>query len=273
MSGRSGAWALFLHSIKRVRSLVLVMGLILAGFQVLLVLVARSLQRSGGFDRLSTLIPDFVRQLMGPSFAGILSFKGVVCVGYFHVAVMAALVGLAVAVGTELASEIEMRFMDLILARPLARHWVITRSAAKVFTSTLFLLGMIVLGTWAGLAALAPAEAAWPSPGLVASMALNLGALVLAWGCISLAIASASRRRSAAGSLAGLLALATFLLDYVARVWEPAEAIAWLSLFRYYSPLELIMGDPVSAHHLAVLGGIALAGCALAYVTFQVRDV
>ncbi|MGB7620930.1 MAG: hypothetical protein WBN92_01145, partial [Terriglobia bacterium] len=90
---------------------------------------------------------------------------------------------------------------------------------------------------------------------------------------VAMAIGSASRRRSVAGALAGLLALATFLMDYVARAWPPAESVAWLSPFRYYSPFELLMGDPLPARNMIVLAGIATAGFALAYILFSKRDI
>jgi ABC-2 type transport system permease protein len=75
------------------------------------------------------------------------------------------------------------------------------------------------------------------------------------------------------GSVAGLLALATYLLDYVARVWQPAESIAWLSPFRYYNPLDLIMGGRIPAHNLWVLVGVAVCGFALSYFLFSRRDI
>jgi len=268
-----GAYALLLHSLKRVRTLVLVMGVLLAAFQFLLILVAGSIQRSNAFDQMSSFIPDFMRNLLGPSFVGLMSFSGIVCVGYFHIAVMGSLVGLIIALATEPASEIETQFMDLILSRPLARRWVITRSVVLIIICTAFVLAMMLLGTWSGLYLLAPTEAAWPSTTLVRSLALNLGVLMLCWGGVALAIASRSRRRSVAGSFAGVLALATYLLDYLARAWKPAESIAWLSPFRYYSPLDLIMGSDIPAHNLWVLVCIALGGFAFAYFLFSWRDI
>ena len=88
-----------------------------------------------------------------------------------------------------------------------------------------------------------------------------------------MAIGCASKRRSVAGTVAGLLALATYLLDYVGRLWQPAERVAWLSPFRYYTPFDLVMGTPLPAKNLAVLGGIAVAGFAAAYVAFARRDI
>jgi ABC-2 type transport system permease protein len=73
--------------------------------------------------------------------------------------------------------------------------------------------------------------------------------------------------------MVGLLALATFLLDYVARAWQPAEAIAWLSPFRYYSPLDLVMGKQIPEHNLWVLAGVGVFGFALSYFLFSRRDI
>jgi len=268
-----GPLLLLAHSIKRVRILVLAMGLLLGGFQVILILVAKSIHNSGGFDQLSALLPPFARELMGPALTSMMSFAGIVCVGYFHLAVMSSLIAVSIALATTPTSEIESGFIDLILARPLSRHWIITRSIIVAALSTAVLLVMMMLGTWLGLQTLGPKDAQWPSSALIAALVKNLALLMLCWSGVAMAIGAASRRRSVAGTLAGFLALGTFLLDYVGRLWKPAESIAWLSPFRYYSPMELVMGNPLPAKHLAVLGGIAVVGFGIAYLAFSRRDI
>lgn len=269
----SSSLVLMRHSLKRVRPLVLVLGLLVAGFQVLLTLVAKSIHRSNSFPELSAIVPDFMRQMMGPSFIGVMSFSGVVCVGYFHVAVMGSLVGLVIALATEPASEIETGFMDLVLSRSVARRSVITRSIGVVVICSILVLSMMISGTWAGLYALAPEGATWPSPSVIGSLGVNLGALLLCWGGVTLAVSSFCRRRSVAGAIAGVAALGTFLLDYLARAWQPAESIAWLSPFRYYSALDLILGRALPLHHMGVLLGAATVGFVIAYVAFSRRDI
>jgi beta-exotoxin I transport system permease protein len=268
-----GPLILLAHSFRRVRTLVLVMGALLAIFQVFLIIVARSLQKSNAFAQLGSLIPPFMREMLGPSITSFLSFDGIVCVGYFHLAVMGSLVALSMALSTTPTSEIETGFMDLILARPLARHWIITRSILVTTVCTAVLLVIMMIGTWVGLKTLAPSDVAWPAPGLILSLAVNLGLLILSWSGVAMAIGSVSRRRSVAGSLAGLLALALFLLDYVARAWPPAESVAWLSPFRYFSPFELLMGRSLPAKNLIVLASIAIGGFVLAYIFFSRRDI
>jgi len=264
---------LLAYSLKRVRTLTLTTGLLLAALQLVLIFVAGSIQTSGGFDQLSALLPPFARELLGPSVATFMSFSGIVCLGYFELAVMGALIALAVTLATVPASEVEIGFMDLILARPLARHWIITRTIALTTVVSALMLALMVAGTWTGLRLFAPKGVQWPSATLVNSLAVNLGMLTLCWGGVAMAIGAASSRRSVAGGAAGLLALAAFLLDYIARLWQPAEKIAWISPFRYYNPFDLITGNALPCKNLVVLGAIALAGFAAAYILFARRDI
>ena len=269
----NGIIRLLIHSFKRSRTLVLSMGLVLSAFQLILIVVARSIQGSGGFEELSTLLPAWVREMLGPSLVSFMSFAGIVSLGYFHLSVIGSLTALAITIATMPASEIETGFIDLILSRPLARHWIITRTIIVVTISIVLVLGLMVMGTWLGLETLAPKNVTWPSAKLIISLAINLGLLMLSWGGVALVIGSASKRRSVAGGIAGLLALATFLLDYVGLLWKPAEPIAWLSPFRYYRPFDLVMGSPLPPRNLTVLAAIAVAGFAGAYVLFSRRDI
>lgn len=269
----SGPVLLLRHSLRRTRTLVLTMGILLGAFQIVLVAAAGAIQASGGFETLSALLPPFVRELMGPAFVSFMSFAGIVCVGYFHVVVMAALVGLIVALALIPVSEIESGFVDLILSRPIARHWIVTRTIVTVVLAIIVVLALMMAGTWGGLELLARREVAWPSAKLILSLAINLGALLLCWSGVAMAIGSASRRRSVAAAISGLLALVMFLLDYVGRLWHPAESIAWLSPFRYYTPFDLVMGHALPWKNLVVPAGIALAGFVAAYVLFARRDI
>lgn len=268
-----GLLVLLAHSLKRVRTIVIAMAALFVVFQVFLIIVARSIHESSTFEQMGVLMPPFVRELLGPSFVSLMSFGGIVCLGYFHIAVMAAFIALSISLATMPTSEVETGFMDLILARPIGRHWVITRSIVLVLICTIVLLAVMIAGTLVGLNVLAPQDVEWPSLNLIGSLAINLGLLMICWSAVAMAIGSASGRRSVAGGLSGLLALAMFLLDYIARAWKPAEAVAWLSPFRYHSPFELLMGKALPASNILVLTGIAAIGFATAYILFLRRDI
>jgi len=268
----SGGFLLFRLSLKRVWALLCATGFLLAAVQALRVFLAASLHNAGQFDQISALLPPFVRDLVGPSLASIMTFNGIVCGVYFDTGFIIALLAVAIALATLPASEIETGFADLILARPMRRHWLITRTIALVWFSILLMLLMIMAGTWAGLAIFAPPDVPWPSARQTATLALSLGMLVVSWSGVALAL-GAAYRRSVASAATSLLAFAALLLDWAHRLWPPLECIAWLSPFNYFQPYELVAGDPLRPENLLVLWAIATTGYTLAYLIISQRDI
>src|SRR5205085_11652671 len=117
--------------------------------------------------------------------------------------VLASLLGIGIAIGTEPAAEVETRFADLTLARPMARHDTITRSVIVLAATIALLLVVMTAATFTGLVCCTPAAAARPSFTLIRSLAATLGAIVLCWGGVAMAVASGARRRAtAAGATA-----------------------------------------------------------------------
>jgi ABC-2 type transport system permease protein len=267
----SGAFLLFRLSLKRVWKLLCATGLLLAAFQVLRVHIAASVHQAGEFEQIAALLPPAVRAILGPSLTSVMSFNGIVCGGYFDLGNVIALVALSIALATLPASEIETGFADLILARPMPRHWLITRTIALVILSILLMLFMIMAGTWAGLAMSAPPDVGPPAR-QTASLALNLAMLLLCWSGVAMAFGAACRR-GVAGAATSLLAFAALLLDYAQKLWPPLERIGWLSPFRYFTPFELVMGNPLPVENLLVLWAIAMTGFTVAYFIISQRDI
>ena len=265
-----GTLILFRLSLRRHRALLGGACALLFAFQVVLILVARGLEETGGFAQIAALIPDFVKQWVNvftPTFSGMVSFA------YSHPVVLVALIAIAIAIGTEPAGEVESGFVDLLMARPVTRGAAVDRSAGALLAATAAAVSTMMLGTWIGLLLLAPATTRGPEPRVILSLAANLALVVLAWGAIALAIGSLSRRRAAAAGAAGLLVLAMFLLDLLGRLWEPTHQLSRLSPFHYFSPFRLIGGAPLAGRDVAVLGAIALAGFAVARIGYARRDL
>jgi ABC-2 type transport system permease protein len=266
-----GPFRLFALALKRARALLAATGLLLGGFQVLMVFIASSIKPEA-MDQIADLLPPFVQKILGPSVASVMSFSGLACIGFFDLIIVIALLALVTALATLPASEIETGVADVILARALPRHWLITRTIALVVFAITLMLALMVAGTWIGLVLFASEIDPWPSAGMVASLALNLGALTFCWGGIAMAFGSACRR-SVAGAVTGLLALFTLLLDLVRSIWTPAESIAWISPFHYFMPFDIVMGRPLAAECVLVLWAIGMTGFVVAYFLFSQRDI
>src|SRR5262245_14360845 len=139
---------LAVHSLKRVRVVVAAIAAVLFGFQLLLTQVAVVLDRNQAFGALSSVVPDFIRQVAGPSMLAFMSFSGIVALGYFHPIVLASLLGLTIAIATEPAGEIESRFDDLTLTRPVQRGAIVARTVIVITIVEGGLLIVMTLGTW-----------------------------------------------------------------------------------------------------------------------------
>jgi beta-exotoxin I transport system permease protein len=265
--------ALVVHSLRRIRPVVIGISVVLAAFQFLLTQVAAYLMRTQAFGMLASLVPEFVRSLAGPSMLAFMSFAGVVSLGYFHPIVLISLLGLTIAIATEPAAEIENRFVDLTLSRPIARAHVVARTIAVLVVCGLIVLGAMSAGTWIGLACCTPANAPRPSGAIIRSLALNLALIAWCWGGIALALAAAAKRRATASGLAGITVLASYLLDYLGRVWDPARRLSEISPFHYFEPMSLVTGAGLSAPNVATLVAAGLVGTAASFIIFSRRDL
>jgi hypothetical protein len=269
----SATLVLVRHSLTRSRGLMIGLGVMLGAFQFLLTQVAAYLMRQNAFNQLSLLIPDFVRTAAGPSALAFMSFSGIVGLGYFHPVVITALTGLMIVIATEPAAEVEMRFVDFTLARPLARRTVIARTLIVLAIAGTVALALMLAGTWIGLTCCTPADAERPSFSLTVSLTIELASVMACWAGVTLAIAAGTRRRAVAAALAGASALGAYLLDYLGRAWQPAAAISAFSPFHYFEPMTVVMGGTLSVRNLTVLATIGASGALLGSWLFSRRDI
>ena len=265
--------AMLAYSARKMRALMLAVAALLAALQVLLVFSARSLQEMDTFPKFMELIPDFLRQIFGPSLLTMMSFRGIACLAYFHVAILSVLVGLMIAIATEPAGEAETKFLDLILSHPLARHWIIIRSVILLILCSALVLGAMMLGMRIGFKWLMAEDLGAATFEVVPTLTLNLGLLLLSWGAIALAWTTATKRRSVAASVTAMIAMTSYMVDLISQVWKPLEPFARYSPFHYYQPLNLITGSTNAGHDMRILLFISAGGFLLAWLVFRQRDL
>jgi ABC-2 type transport system permease protein len=265
--------ALIARSLRRSLWPLVAVGLVLIALQLVLVLNAISQQEAQQLSRLAELLPDFVRRALGDLTFVMVSFQGAVTAGYFHPIVVSLVSFLGIYVASEPANDVEAGVVDLLLARPLRRHWLITRSLVLMLLIACAAPAIMAATMWVTLYLLAPADAPWPSAASVVKMSMNFAALAAVNGTLSLLVASRARRRGTAVTVAGVTAAFGYLLTGLEPTWRPAQAIGWLSPFHYYHPLYILAGRQEPWPNMLVLGVAGVLLTVAAYWQFAHRDV
>jgi hypothetical protein len=258
------------RTLGRVGRILSVLAVLLTLFQVSIVAVAASLQESHGFDRIAGLLPAFIQQGFGPALT---SFPGMAGLGFFEPLIVMLVVQFAIYLATEPAGDVESGLVDLILARPLPRHRLVTRSLLVMTGATVTLSMTMVLSLYASLWVLAPQVAAWPTPHVVFLLMAHLTAVAWCFGGAALAAAAWSRRRGLAQSAVAVAAVAFYLMEVVGEAWSRAAWASWLSPFHRFHGSGILSGQTNPGRDLTILGTLGLAGVLLAYWQFSRRDV
>jgi ABC-type transport system involved in multi-copper enzyme maturation permease subunit len=266
----TGLLALTGHSLRRRRGLLVALALVLIVFQVLMVLTAKNYEETGGFRAMASLMPQFIAQLTNML---AMTFAGFVLFGYSHPILQFFLIAMAISIGTEPVAEIETRFVDLMMSRPLRRATIVARTVLVLLISMALAVGTLMAATFAALWLFAPANVPLPHARTIAALSLNLWLLVLAWGGMALGLASFSKRRATAATICGFLAFGTFVLDYAGKFWKAIEPASRLSPFHYFNSFALIGGRALAASDVAALATMFAVPAVLAVALYARRDL
>ena len=241
-------------------------------FQVMLIAHAAEIERSQAFGRLADLVPAFLQRGLGAQAMLLATFKGSVAFGYFHPVIICAVSLISVYIATEPAHEVEAGLVDVVLARAVPRHRVLTRSLLLAMGVAVVLTIVMACGTYVGLRSMASGFA-WPSPGLLGLLALHL--IAVAWCCASIGLLAASfvKRWTTAFTIGAAVVVVGYLVDFLAIGWTPARVLAWAFPFNYYPALLIMGGTAHTPRDLSILFVATAAFTAVAYWQFQRRDL
>ena len=264
---------LVLRSLARTRGVLLGVGALLAAFNVAAVLQARSIDETQAFAMMGRMTPEFIQRWIGESFVALGSFAGLVGFGYCHPMIVLMISIVSALVASELVADVETGRVDLLLARPVGRHWLVSRSTLMMVVCPALLGTVMVAATTIAVALWAPAGAVKPSVRTLSMLALNLVAVAWCVGAFAIALSSLVGRRSAALGPAAILAVGLFFVNVLAASWTPAQAVDVLSPFHYFQGARILAGAFSPARDVLILMGAASVLVAVAYWRFAERDL
>jgi ABC-2 type transport system permease protein len=212
-------------------------------------------------------LPEYLGAIMGAmdfgSPEGYLNATVFTLLGATLVVIFSLMVGVRAIAGDE-----DSGMLDLLLAYPVSR----TRIVLERFAALSVEVTVIVAAMWAGVS-VSSAFAEMGVPILnIAAICTGLALLGIIMGGTALAVGALTGSRGLSVGITTGVALAAFLVNNLAPMFEGLDTVRKLSPYYYY-----LSGDPLrngfDLGGLAVLAGIALALLGLAIWGLNRRDV
>ncbi len=228
-------------------------------------------------DAMMAISPEFLIAFFGGGLGGLKAVDLWLITLYAHPLLIVVLVAAVVApLVRDVCGEIDRGTIDLLLGCPVPR-WVLPTS---VWLSAQITLAAIALVLWcaayAGAAILGTDSAegsalfeALPRYRPVLVQYWLLGQSVVALGIWFSARSSLSSR--AMGKTVGLV-IASYFLNLLAGLWSVIEPLRWLSIFHYYQPQPILVGQSQALEQL-ILAIFSLVLVVGAVTWFERRDI
>ncbi len=241
-------------------------------FQVLILTLVVGADLLGFVEQFYNQLPPQVRMMFGEQFMAQFSVNGAVGFGYNHPLVIVLLTIVAIILpARHIAGEVEAGTLELLFAMPVPRRQIVF---SLWITSGLALLA-IVVGCWLGTACglLLFPEARTAPWGAILKVGSSLWMLMFAISSYTLLISCHASEGSRATLRAAGLTLVFFFVNVAGFMWPTIDFLQPFTIFDYHQPQRVMLGEPVMAETLLVLGALSAVCAALALRQIARRDV
>jgi ABC-2 type transport system permease protein len=248
-----------------------VIGLILAGFQVLICAIVSNTDIEGVLSEFSRSLPSFFQAVVGEELAGMTS-RGLLAFAWNHPVVHALFAAVMMLLASRaIAAEVEAGTLELLLSQPISRP--VYLGTQIVFTSAVLtaLAGLTLLGIYLGLSAfdlrrVLPWQAFLP-------VAANLIGLELSIYGVTLFLSSTLPESGRVVTRALLFVLVAYLIQAVARLWPAIQFLQTVTVFEYYSPQRIVLNNLLPWRDITILLAVASITGGIGWWQFMRRDI
>jgi ABC-2 type transport system permease protein len=166
-----------------------------------------------------------------------------------------------------LAGDEERGVLDLVLAHPIRRGALFAARCLAFLVATVAILAF----TWLGFILVAPGTTIHLNPVEMALPLLSLFGLLAIFGALALLLSMLLPSQRLAAMVSGILLVAGYFINAMARLNKDLDPLAKLSPFHYYQGGLAI--DGMKWDVLAAMAGISLLFVFLAWWRFEQRDI
>lgn len=217
-------------------------------------------------------IASLIRALTGAEISTELSIHALGAFAFVHPVMLTVIWAYVVGCGTRvLCGEIDRGTADIIFALPVSRLRIYASVSVWIFLSCVLLMGGAWLGIVIGnaIADLPERIDGWEMRYVV----VNACAMHFAVTGITLLFSAASARRGLAVGVTVATLVVSFLINFLAAMWSPAQSLAGLALLHYFRPFAIVLDGAYQTADIAVLLAIAATTWTAGAIVFTRRDI
>ena len=248
-----------------------VSGFILGGFEFLISGIVSTVNVSGALQELLKYTPPFMQTIIMEQFLGGLSSKSILAFGWNHPISLALGAAVAIVLASRaVAGEIESGVLELTLSQPISR-------SRYICAQILFALGSLAAVSLLGAAGTLFGERAYGldlfPAGVLLKLAFGFFLLQAAWYGIALALSVFAREIGRVATAGFLLALTSYLISVIAKLWKHAAFLLPYSINTYFSPQSVLVDGTLEARAVLILSAVFLVSSGIAFRRFSRRDI
>ncbi len=192
------------------------------------------------------------RALLGTDLGGQFGPEAFQSIAWVHPVVLALTWAHAVIYCTRIpAGEVDRGTIDVLFGLPVSRWGLYVSETAVWLASGACIIILAWVGNLIGNATLEPALR--PSPLRLLPIIANLYCLYIAVGGVAWLVSASSDRRGRAIGIVFGIVLASFLLNFLAQFWQPAQFISFLGILNYYQPIRVLQATAFPILDIVVL--------------------
>ncbi|MCZ6837461.1 MAG: ABC transporter permease subunit [Planctomycetota bacterium] len=212
-------------------------------------------------DRLP-FIKDFLGALLGIELEGEITAQIMQAFVWVHPVVLTLLWAHEIIFCTRFpAGEIDRGTIDILLGLPVSRRQVYFAHTIGWLASGLVIFGFGTIGYTLGSIDM-PTENR-PAFMSIIRVLMNLFCVYIAVGGLAFLCSSMCERRGKAIAIIFGLVLCSFLINFLAQFWPPAEPFAVLSVLNYYQPAIILKSGSLVFGDIAILLAVGVVGWTL----------
>jgi ABC-type transport system involved in multi-copper enzyme maturation permease subunit len=262
-----------LKSVRELLPVTLLLGLIAMGIEAVLAYVLPTFSRQFSAQMMRVeFIRNIIKAMLGTDLAEGLGPELFVSIPWVHPVLLAVIWAHAIICCTRVpAGEIDRGTIDVLLSMPVSRWRLYVSDSLVCLLSAVAMFVCALAGNAMGISRVQNVN--HPPFASVLVVVTNLLALYLAVGATAWFFSSLSDRRGRAMGVVFVIVVASFLLNYLAQFWEPAQQLAPFGLLRYYRPLFVLRNGDWPTRDLAILLTSAAVLWSAGGVIFSRRDL